>query len=228
MLHPMMMNELIFILHTCIISLTALGALYLGQSALVVFVTLQCILANLFVIKQITLFGLTATCSDAYTVGAVLGLNLLQEYFGRSIARKTIWINFFFLIFYAIVSQIQIAYIPSPDDIMQQYFVPILSFMPRIVIASFTVYLISQFADYALYGFLKRTLKNRLLIVRNYASMAVTQLLDTILFSFFGLYGIIDNLWQVIVISYAIKLLAIIIAAPFVGLSKRIYLGEKD
>ena len=107
------MNELIFLLQTITVSLCALGALYLGKEALVTFICIQSILANLFVIKQTTLFGLNATCSDAFAVGATLGLNLLQEYFGRTITRKAIWLNFFFLVFYAITSQIHLAYAPS-------------------------------------------------------------------------------------------------------------------
>jgi uncharacterized PurR-regulated membrane protein YhhQ (DUF165 family) len=106
------MNELIFIVHTVVIAAFALGALALGCTSLVAFVCSCCILANLFVVKQITLFGLTATCADAFTVGATIGLNMLQEYFGKEIAKKTIWINFFLLIFYAIVSQIHLIYIP--------------------------------------------------------------------------------------------------------------------
>jgi queuosine precursor transporter len=218
-----MFNELLFIFHSIIISLFALGALALGPYALVAFVCVQCLLANLFVIKQITLFGFNATCSDAFTIGAVLGLNLLQEYYGRAITRKTIWINFFLLIFYAIVSQIHLLYVPSSSDFAQPYFMHLLTFMPRIVVASFTVYLISQMADYALYGFLKRTWKNKWLIVRNYTSITITQLLDTILFSFFGLYGIIDHIWEVIAISYSIKLVAIAVATPFIGLSRYIF-----
>src|SRR5229473_6185965 len=112
------MNELIFALHTVIIALFALGALALGQGALVAFVCIQCILANLFVVKQITLFGFTATCADAFTVGATIGLNMLQEYFGKAIAKRTIWINFFLLIFYAIVSQVHLIYVPHAADTM--------------------------------------------------------------------------------------------------------------
>ncbi len=218
-----MFNELLFIVHSIIISLFALGALTIGPYALAAFVCIQCLLANLFVIKQITLFGFNATATDAFTIGAVLGLNLLQEYYGRDIARKTIWINFFLLIFYAIVSQIHVLYTPSPSDFAQICFVELLNFMPRIVVASFTVYLISQTADYLLYGFLKRTWKNKWLIVRNYTSITITQLLDTVLFSFLGLYGIIDHIWEVIAISYSIKLVAIIVATPFVGLSRWIF-----
>jgi len=217
------MNELIFILHTIIIAGFALGALALGSSALVAFVCIQCILANLFVIKQITLFGLTATCADAFTVGATIGLNLLQEYFGKEITKKTIWINFFLLIFYAIISQIHLLYIPDATDTAQQHFMPILQLMPRIVVASFSVYLFTQMADYYLYGILKKTFQSKYIVLRNYASIALCQLLDTILFSFLGLYGIIDNIGEVIIISYSVKLVSIIIATPFVSFSRKIY-----
>jgi len=218
-----MINELIFILHTSIISLCALGALTLGQNALVAFVCLQCLLANLFVIKQTTLFGLNATCADAFTVGATIGLNLLQEYFNKDIAKKTIWINFFLLVFYAIISQIHLLYTPAQMDTMHEHFVPLLTFMPRIVIASFIVYFISQMADYYLYGILKKKFQHKYIIMRNYLSIAICQLLDTVLFSVFGLYGIIHNITEVIIISYLIKLVSIIIATPFVGLSRKIF-----
>lgn len=217
------MNELIFIFHSIIIALFALGSLLLGSSALVAFVCIQCILANLFVIKTTTLFGFTATCSDAFTVGATIGLNLLQEYFGKEITKKTIIINFFLLIFYAIVSQIHLIYSPYITDTTQPHFLNILSFMPRIVVASFSVYLISQLADYYLYGILKKFFNNNYLVVRNYISVSICQLLDTVLFSFLGLYGIIDNILEVICISYLVKLISIFIATPFVGLSRRIY-----
>jgi uncharacterized integral membrane protein (TIGR00697 family) len=217
------MNELIFFLHTCIIAAFALGSLALGRSALVAFICIQCLLANLFVIKQITLFGFTATCADAFTVGATIGLNLLQEYFGKEITKKTIWINFFLLIFYAIISQVHLIYTPHSADTMHLHFMPLLKFMPRIVIASFSVYFISQMADYYLYGILKKTFHHKYIILRNYASIALCQLLDTVLFSFLGLYGIIDNIGEVIIISYLIKLLSIIIATPFVGFSRKIY-----
>src|SRR5438445_7307857 len=174
------MNELIFILHTLIIAAFALGALALGPSALVAFVCIQCMLANLFVIKQTTLFGLTATFADAFTVGATIGLNLLQEYFGKEIAKKTIWINFFLLIFYAIISQIHLIYIPHSTDTTHLYFMPLLNLMPRIVVASFSVYFISQMADYYLYSFLKKAFHHKYIIIRNYASIAFCQLLDTV------------------------------------------------
>lgn len=219
----MIPNELIFLIHATLIGLAALGALALGRSALVAFVVVQCILANLFVLKQTTLFGFNATCADAFTIGATIGLNMLQEYFGKAITRKTIWLNFFLLVFYAAVSQIHLWYTPSSFDVTQNHFSALLGFMPRIVVASFTVYLIAQMVDYKLYGWLKKVWTSRFLVLRNYASIAVSQLVDTILFSFLGLYGIVENIGEIILISYAIKLVAIVVATPIVASSRWIF-----
>jgi len=218
-----MANEIFFIIHSITIATSTLIALALGRNALVAFICVQCILANLFVIKQITLFGLTATCADAFTIGATLGLNLLQEYFGKDITKKAIWANFFLLIFYAIVSQIHLLYIPTITDTTQQHFLPLLQLMPRIVIASFSVYLFVQMLDYYLYGLLKKAFENKYLVLRNYFSIALCQLIDTILFSFLGLYGFVDNVMHIIIISYSVKLMSIVIATPFVSLSQSIY-----
>lgn len=215
-----MTNEILFIFHSGIIALSALISLYLGPLALSAFVCIQCILANLFVIKQTTLFGFNATCSDVFTIGATFGLNLLQEYYGKEPARKTIMINFFLLVFYVVVSHIHLLYAPSAYDTTQASFAHLLDFMPRIVIASFTVYFISQMCDYSVYGFLKKIFANKYLTIRNYFSIALCQLVDTVLFSFLGLYGIVENIGQVIVVSYAVKLVSIVLITPFIGLSK--------
>lgn len=219
----MIPNELIFLLHSALIGLTALGALAFGRSALVAFVCIQCILANMFVLKQTTLLGLNATCADAFSIGATIGLNLLQEYYGRGITKRTIWLNFFFLVFFAVISQIHLWYLPSAFDTTQNHFSALLGFMPRIVVASFVVYLIAQMVDFYLYGWLKKVWTSRFLVLRNYASISVSQFVDTVLFSFLGLYGIIDNIGEVILVSYAIKLGAIIVATPFVIMSRQIY-----
>jgi uncharacterized integral membrane protein (TIGR00697 family) len=221
-----MMNELIFILHSIIIALCSLIALYGGSGALIAYVSIQCILANIMVLKQVTLFGLSATCADPFTIGATLGLNLLQEYYGRAITKKTIAINFGLLVFYLIMSQIHLWYIPNTADTMHPHFVTLFSFMPRLIIASFSVFLISQSVDYWLYGILQRSRLSRFLVLRNYGSILVSQLIDTVLFSLFGLYGLVDSIVHIIVISYAVKVLAIIITVPFIALSKRIAIPD--
>lgn len=216
------MNELLLLAQIIIIAFSTLVALKIGSYALVAFIVIQSILANLFVVKQITLVGLNATASDAFIVGSIFGLQLLQEYFGKSLAQKTVFISFFLLVFYTIVSQIHILYTPAYHDHMHQHFYPILCLMPRIMIASITVYTAASYFDTVLYGFLKRLFQGRYLVIRNSLSIMTSQLIDTVLFSFLGLYGIIDHIGNVILVSYTIKLIVIVITQPFVAFSKRI------
>ena len=210
------MNELLFLFHLLSITATTLIMLKMGAEALVAFLCVQAILANLFVIKQITLFGFTATASDMYIVGSVLSLNLLQEYYGKHIARKAIWISFVLLIFYTIVSQIHIFYIPSMSDFSHKYYYNLLSYMPRLTSASIIVYLIVQHFDTHFYAVLKRLFEGKRLLLRNIISITVSQALDTILFSLLGLYGIIDNIGQVMLVAFTIKMITMALLAPLV------------
>lgn len=217
-----MTNELLFIFHSIFISLCTLGFFALGPYALVTFISIQCLLANLFVLKQTTLFGFNATTADPFTIGALFSLNLLQEYWGKEITRSAIFINMAMLIFYTIVSQIHLAYTASSFDTMQPVYASLLTPVPRIVIASILVYYLSQMVDYAVFGILKSWWHNKYLVARMYTSTAISQAVDTVLFSFLGLYAIVDNIWQIILVSYIIKLIAIFLTTPFIALSKKI------
>lgn len=227
-------NELIFFTHITIMGISTLIALRMGKEALIALISVQAVLSNLFVVKEVTHFGMASTGGDAFTIGTVLGLNLLQEYYGRVISQKAIWISLFCLFFYGIVSQIHIYYIPHPHDVMDVHFKAILTSMPHIIAASFVVYYIAQQFDLFLYGTLKRIFEGKYLVFRNYCSVLLVQFIDTVLFSFLALYsipflglnGIITDtaeLWQIIAISYAIKVVAIVVSTPFLALSHKIY-----
>lgn len=217
-----MTNELLFILQAAFIGTTLLIALRLGKEALIAVIATQAVLANLFVIKQIALLGFNATAADAYAVGCMLGLNLLQEYYGKDTTRLAIWISFFVSVFFAISAYLHLLYTPFSSDITHNAYVTILSATPRIVAASLFTYFIVQQCDMRLYGFLKKKFENRFYIIRNYSSVALSQLLDTVLFSFLGLYGIVTHVWEIILVSYTIKVAVLLLATPFLMISKKI------
>lgn len=216
------MNELLFLFHTLIISSTALIALFFGQEALAAFISIQIILANLFVIKPIELMGITATGADAFTIGAVFGFHLLQEFYGKETTKKTIWISFGLLLFYIIMSQIHLSYVPHACDITQAHFYALLSVMPRVALASLVSYLLSQQFDCWLFEKIRKIFNGKYLPLRNYLCASLSQLFDTCLFSFLGLYGIISNIGQIIVISYSIKLLALALTTPFILFARKL------
>jgi queuosine precursor transporter len=218
-----MFNELLFLSNICIVALFTLASLYLGKETLIATICLYGILANLFVTKQIMLFGLDCVTSDVFMVGAILGLNMLQEHYGPALVRKAIIANFLTMIFYVVVSMLFVAYTPSSFDSMQTHFEPILSPMLRIMIASISVYFITQLFDANLYRILKNRFGSKHLVLRNVVSLSTTQLLDTVLFSFAGLYGLVHSVWHIIIVSYTIKVIVICCSSPFIALSKKLF-----
>lgn len=213
-----MHNELIFLAHVIIISIFTVAALKISKETLIATISLFCVLSNLFVLKQINLFGFAPTASDAFSVGAILGINLLQEYFGSNTAKLAIKTSFFATILYAIVSQIHTIYSPATCDISCPHYNFLLQFMPRLAISSITVTLLAQIIDRKLYKFLKNKFNQKHFILRNFISLIIVQLFDTILFTILGLWGIIDNLWDVIIISFTVKIATILISVPIISI----------
>ncbi len=213
------MNEIIFIFHIVAVVGFGFGALRLGKEALVAWVAFQAVLANLFVIKQIGFFGFEVTCSDVFAIGSILGLNLLQEYFGKESGRKAIWICFYILAFFAAMSQIHLFYLPSVHDQTHAAFYTILQPAPRLLLASVGVFFFVQQVDLKLYAKLKKLP----LPLKNGISLVLSQLIDTVLFSYFGLYGNVASMFDIIVISFMIKVIVVFCMTPFVALTRRIY-----
>lgn len=203
------MNECIFFAQVlCILGFAGL-AFRLGSATLITWVTVQALIANLFVLKQITLFGFDVTASDTFAIGSLMGLNLLQEYHGLEEAKKATTSCFFFLLFFAVVSQLHLLYAPSVHDISNDSFVLLLSPSPRLFIASMATFFVVQRFDIVFFAFLQKKLPMFGFAVRAAFSLIISQALDTILFSILGLYGIATALIDVIVLSFAVKLLSI-------------------
>ena len=198
----------------------ALGALKLGKGALTAWVAIQALIANLFVLKQMTLFGFNVTTSDAFAIGSLLGLNFLQEHYSREDAKKATWICFFFMFFFAIVSQLHLLYQPSSFDTTQTAYAQLLSPAPRLLFASMGVFFLVQQIDIRFFAFLKDRFPALGFPARASIALVVSQFLDTFLFTFAGLYGMVISVVDVIVISFAVKFIVIFCITPLLKLAK--------
>ena len=215
-----MINEFIFGLHIIIVVMFTLFSLYLGPSALSITICLYAILSNLLVTKQVMFLGFSVVTTDVFAVGCMLGLNLMQEYFGKEAARKTIMYSIVVSLFYVLVTQVHLLYQPSSFDTMHNHFLALFSSMPRLIVASIVAYAIVQYTEAFLYGKIKTALSGRFLVARNVFSLSLSQFFDTILFSFLGLYGIVHAIMPVIVMSFVIKMLVVLCAVPFIRMSR--------
>lgn len=192
-----------------------------GKEALFVWIALQSILANFFVLKQITLFGLNATASDMFAVGGLLGLNLIQAYYGKEAAKKAVGISFIAMTFFCILSQAHIYYVPNHFDTSHDAYAQLLTPAPRILIGSLIAFLVVQSFDVFLFDKLKRHFPKNSFTKISIICLFTSQALDTILFAHLALYGIVNKLWEVILIGYLIKTFTILFMVPLFHISGR-------
>ncbi|MBS0627331.1 MAG: queuosine precursor transporter [Verrucomicrobia bacterium] len=215
------MNEYLFVLHIIFIFLATLGALRLGKTALSTWVCLQALFANLFVLKQITLFGFHVTASDVFAVGGILGLNLIQEFYGKKEAKKATTTCLYCLLLFAVLSKIHLLYKPSFMDENHPSYQAILDPAPRLFIASLITFYLVQKIDIKLFSKLKSSMSNSPFALRNLISLCTSQFLDTILFTFLGLYGMVFSFYDVIFVSFLTKVIVIAFLTPASLLAKK-------
>jgi len=213
------MNEIFFLSHVGIVSVFLFFCLRLGKGALIALMILSSVLANLFIVKQITLFSFQVTASDVFAVSTIWGMNLLQEFYGKKEATKATYISFLMLLFFTLMAKLHLMYLPNHFDLSQDAFRKILSQTPRIVISSFIVFFIVQRIDIQIFSWLSKKIKNKLSL-RVALSLSCSQFIDTVLFTFLALFGVVGSVWQVIFISYMIKMSVIVASLAITPLLK--------
>ncbi len=221
------MNELLFFL-TIVINFIGilLSYKFFNKTGLFVWIGISTILANIEVTKCINLFGLSLTLGNAAYSSTFLATDILSEMYGGNEARKAVNIGLFSMIFFTLLIQLDVLFIPNTEDLVSESMKNIFGFIPRICIASLFSYYISNTLDTFLYDFIKRKApSDKFLWLRNNGSTMISQLIDSIIFttiSFLGIYTT-KTLINLIVVTYLVKVLIAILDTPFIYLSKKIY-----
>ncbi|MFC1655785.1 queuosine precursor transporter [Patescibacteria group bacterium] len=230
-----MSNEVIFIIQILIGLSFTLIAFRFGFHWLLALIAVQAVLMNIFVLKMMNIFTLEVTGGNVLYASIFLGTDIICEHFGKEKARQAVWIGFFASIFLIVMSQLIILYTPSVLDegnFLHGTLSTIFETTPRIVGTSMVSYLISQHLDISIFNFIKKATKGRFLWLRNNVSTLVSQLIDTIFFTFVGLYGIVanaENVWQIILFTYLLKVIIALLDTPFIYLSKtRLFKPRKE
>ena len=218
-----MSNEVLFVIMAAVGLIFTLLSFRLGLSWLYAYVAVAIILANVFVTKQITLFGLSATGGNVMYATIFLATDLLSEHYGKSYARTAVFIGFFAAIIYLVMSQFMVRFVPADYDTVQTGMQSIFSFAPRIILASLTAYLLSQLHDVWMFHLIKEKTGGRKLWLRNNGSTWLSQLIDSLTFSLVAFAGTFE--WgvvvQIILSTYILKVIIAALDTPFIYLSYR-------
>ena len=168
------------------------------------------VVSNLMAVKVISFFGLfyfdagTITFPLAYMLGDVL-----TEMWGYRTARRTIILAFLCNVFVVICTQIGV-WLPSPDylDPTAEAYNTVFSYVPRIVIASLTGFLLGELSNAWLMDKIKSKTKGRRLWVRTIGSSSVGYVFDTVPFVLIAFLGVLTtrDLILMMISQYVMKL----------------------
>ena len=173
------------------------------------FVTLY-LVSNVMAVKIISIFGFiyfdagTITFPFAYMLGDVL-----TEIWGYRTAKKVIWITFLCNILLVCCTQIGV-WLPSPDYLSEttNAYNHIFTYVPRIVLASLTGFLLGELSNAWLMEKIKIKMRGRHLWVRTISSSIVGYLFDTLPFVLIAFVGVVSthDLLMMILFQYFAKL----------------------
>jgi queuosine precursor transporter len=230
-----MSNEFLFCALLFMTLATTLLAFRMGQTYLIGLIMLEVCLMNIFVVKQFDLFGLAITGGNVLYGGTFLANDILNEFYGKRVAKRAVWAGLGAGIFMLIASQIITAITPNEFDISQNAFKTIFSPTFRIVFASLVSYMVFQSLDVWLFDLLKEATNGRFLWLRNNLSTIIAQTGDSIFFTAAGLLIIpglsqdnwlagfvpMEAFWEVVAFTLIVKIAVSILDTPIIYLAKR-------
>lgn len=223
------MNEILWVLMLIVnFSLITFSYRVWGKTGLYVWVAIATIIANIQVIKTVSIFGMVATLGNIVYATSFLATDILSENHGKREATQAVYIGFFALISTTVVMQLALGFIPDKSDFAQYPLSVIFGILPRVAVASLAAYWCSQLHDVWAYEFWKKRFPSKKHIwIRNNASTMVSQFIDTTVFTAIAFTGVFSTnvWWQIFWSTYALKWIVAVCDTPFIYLAR--YLKDR-
>lgn len=201
-----------------------------GKNGLLAFNVMATLLANIEVLLVVRAFGIEMTLGNVLFASTFLITDILSENHGKKDANRAVIISTLCSVFFIAISQMWLLYTPSESDWASSSFRTIFSSTPRVVCASLIVYLISQLIDVWLYhkwwDWCRKRFgdENKGLWIRNNGSTMISQIINTLLYTFLAFYGTYDirTLLSIFISSYLIFFVTSLLDTPFVYWCRKI------
>lgn len=226
-----MNNELLLI---CSLLLTFSGVLIFyrlfGVCGIYCWTVLATVAANIEVLLVVDAFGMEQTLGNILFASTFLATDILSEVAGKKEANRAVNFGIITSVVFILISQSWFLYTPSANDWAKPSIEMIFRNTPRVMFASLLVYAITQRFDvWAYHKWWELTKKKfgdsrKFLWLRNNGSTMISQLLNTILFTFGAFYGMYDmkTLISICISSYVIYFITSLADTPFVYLARKI------
>lgn len=193
-----------------------------GRTGLYCCTVFATITANIEVLLMVDAFGMEQTLGNVLFASTFLVTDILSETEGKKEARTAVNIGIATSIAFILVSQSWLLYEPAQSDWARSSFETIFSNTPRLMIVSLLVYAICQKFDVWAYhkwwAFTEKKCGDhgRFLWLRNNGSTLISQVLNTLLYSFGAFWGIYDlkTMISICIASYVIFIVTSLADTP--------------
>lgn len=204
---------------------------FFGKGGLLAFNVLATLVANIEVLLLVHAFGIEMTLGNVLFASTFLITDILSENHSRRDANRAVAISTLCSVVFIAISQMWLLYEPGVNDWASDAFRTIFSSTPRVVCASLIVYFMSQITDVWLYhkwwAWCRKRFKDdrKGLWIRNNGSTMISQLLNTLLYTFCAFYGTYstETLLSIFASSYMIYFFTSLLDTPFVYWCRRIH-----
>lgn len=226
-----MPNELILILSLITIySFVVLAYRFFGKSGLYCWTVLATITANIEVLMVVDAFGMEMTLGNILFASNFLVTDILSEMHGKKAAQKAVVIGIVVSVVFVLISQSWMLYTTNSSDWATPSIKAIFSNTPRLMAASIGVYAIVQAFDVFLYHAIwKKTTEickdsKRFLWLRNNGATILSQLLNTVLYTFAAFYGVYElkTLFNIILSTLVVYIFTSLLDTPAVYIARKI------
>lgn len=172
--------------------------------------------SNLFGGKLISVFGLIVAGAIVTYPITFLTTDIIGEIWGKKEANDCVKIGVIIQIGFLILGYLSLK-IPAlqQTEHLQECLVTVLNQGLRLTLASLGAFVVSQTMDVISFHWLKKKTDGKHKWLRNNASTMSSQLLDTVIFIFIAFYGVVDNIWLMVIAQYLIKLILAALDTPF-------------
>lgn len=201
-----------------------------GKQGLIAWVAIGTIIANIQVIKTVDIFGISATLCNVMFASIYLATDILNDIYGRKVAKRAVWLGFSSTLVMIIVMQMSLHFIPAPEDISQKALSTIFDLVPRIALGSIIAYIIGQHVDVFIFSMIKKVFQSdKTFIIRAYGSTVLSSIIDTALFVTIAFIGTLPAsvVFEIFITTYVLKLVSTIFNVPFGYIAKSFYRNGK-
>ena len=186
----------------------------------VIFIALSQIMASKIAVFDFGFYEFAAPAAVLVFAVTFLITDVVNEKFGRKETHKMIFIAFVTQVAMVVFLYIGGILEPAPFWANQQAWDLIFGIVPRITLASWVAFLVSENMDAYLFAWIKKLTHGKHLWMRNVFSSIISLSVDTLIFVSLAFYGLGFPILPLIIGQFATKYAVAIIDIPFMYLNR--------